>query len=261
MNTTELTQYRLTKQQIQTLKIVYKFRFTTAVHLAQYRNLRSDRSARLNLEALVTKEYLLKRYEKSYRLAGKGASYSLAPKALEYLKTVHQLNTTALHAMHKNKTTSDSYVDEHIELMAIYLAVRSHYAETFVQFAKVELIEQDYFPQPRPDLYIRRDKPQQSKTNEYFVYNLREDLLFQNKKRLKHLLRHFEKDGWDGNYPTILLVCNTQSIANRIGEYLVELELDEEFHCLSTTRHKLLSVKEANVWEPYDVDQQLIDLD
>jgi hypothetical protein len=260
MKPSQLRNYPLTKQQIETLKITYKFRFITAVLLANYRNLRSDHSARLNLETLVQNQYLLKQYDKSYRLAGKGATYSLASKALKYLRTEHQLNATALHAMHKNKTASQSSINEHVELMAIFLALRLHYPETFAQFARVQLSHEAYFPQPRPDLYIRRDRPKQSKTNEYFVYNLRDDLLFQNRKRLKYLLQHFERDGWDGDYPTVLLVCNTQSIANRVGDYLVELELDEEFHCLLTTRNELLS-GDPKVWTAYNTDQQMRDLD
>jgi hypothetical protein len=256
MKPTQPRNYPLTKQQIETLKITYKFRFITAVLLAKYRHLKSDRSARLNLEELVKKDYLLKRYEKSYRLAGKGASYCLSTKALNFLRTEQQINTSALHAMRNNINTSQSSVDEHIELMAINMALSRQYPEIFSQFARVELITQDYFPKQRPDIYLRRNDYNRTLMNEYFVYNLKDALLFQNKKRLKPLLVHFEQDGWDGDYPTVLLICNTQAIANRVTDYLVDLELEDNFHCLLTTRLELLNSKDSKTWFAYNSEQE-----
>lgn len=65
-------EYPLTKKQLRILKLSYKFRFVTVKLLAQHLGLAVSTMS-TNIKILHRRELLGRRYDKKYKLAGKGA--------------------------------------------------------------------------------------------------------------------------------------------------------------------------------------------
>ena len=249
-----------TSNQDYILTLIFKFRFITTYTLAKYRNQSDHTVAYRSLEKLKDHGYLLKRYNNYDKIDRKSAIYSLSKIGIKYLRDAHKFNESALHAMYKNHQVTTEYTESYIELLELFNQLKRSYPLTFDIFSSVELIDQDYFPEPRPDLYLRRRDLKLNVSNEYFLYAVSDVQLFVIKKRLKSWLTHFDEEGWDGDYPTILLVCGTQSIENRTRTYLVGLELEDELRILTTTKKSLLESDTSEIWMDYRTDQMLMSL-
>lgn len=248
-----------TAKQDYILTLIYKFRFITTYTLAVYHNQSDHTVAYRSLEKLTDYGYLLKRYDNYAKIDRRSAIYSLSKAGIAHLRDAHKYDQLALHAMYKNDRVTTSYAELHMELLQIFNRLKRAYPDEFDIFTRVELIDQDYFPEPRPDLYLRRHDFTH-RPSEFMLFKVDDVLLFMIKKKLKSWLTHYEEDGWDGDYPTILLICATQSIENRVRPYLISLELDDELRVLLTTKKSALEGDTRGLWTDYRTDQLLMDL-
>lgn len=144
------------------------------------------------------------------------------------------------------------------EELKTFNSLNAHYGDSFDTFTRNELYAQDYFPDSRPELYLRRRVPT-TQPNEFMLFMINDVQLFLVKKKMKNWLSHYEEKGWDCDYPTILLVCITASVARRVGEYLLDLGLDVELHILLTTKEAVLGGK-SKIWIDYQIEESLLNL-
>lgn len=250
---------QLKPSQIKTLKQLYKFRFVTAKHLSAYRNLKDQYSSYRALETLTKLGYVLKRHDPSYRIDRKSANYSLSKKGIQYLRDTKNFSEIALHAMYRNPSISNDYTAEHIDILQLAARITHSYPKTFDIFTRVELIDQDYFPDPRPEMYLRRHD-YTHKPNELMLFMVNDVLRFVFVKKFKSWLSHFEEEGWDGDYPTVLLVCITSSVEARVRSYLLNIELDDELQIFLTTKKAALAGIDSEIWTDYRTDQMIRNL-
>src|SRR5476651_357600 len=149
---------KLNDNQIKLLQLLYKFRFVTAELAAMHKGIR--RSAVNNAFAiLLDQELIARHYDNSYKIKGKGATYYLTPKALRLLRDMYKLNEAVLRNLLKNKRLSDGFIDDNLTIMAAYLKLREAYPDSFNVFSVSELGDFDYFPEPKPNLYLSRKEP------------------------------------------------------------------------------------------------------
>ncbi len=240
--------YQLNSKQVHILKMLYKFRFISGVLLGNYRGDYDQAAANKALNTLVRKGYVDKLYDSSYKLLGKAARYSLAAKSLTYLRDEHGVSEKALHVMYKNKTVSQAFIDHSLDIVSVYLAIRHRYPGIFHIFTRSELADFDYFPNPKPDMYLNRIKHSGSKTNEYIIDILDNPLFFVSKKRLQALVDHFDEGEWEAetenSYPTILLICKDQKLEQKLLDHankvLDAMGIDEEELTIFTTTLKVM---------------------
>jgi hypothetical protein len=259
--------YNLNDKQIQLLKLTYKFRFMSAPLLAKFRE--TDRAVTGSaLRTLVEKQYLGRHYDKSYKLQGKGASYFLAARGLRYLRGQPGLNEDVLRAMYKNRSLSRKFINHNLEVAEAYLALRNSYPEIFHMFTKSEQHTFDYFPDPRPDLYLNRIKPSESGHNEYMLDIFTEAPLFIIKKRAAAYMEHYDSGDWEGgsdaDYPAVLMVVKDSSMEKQLQEHLASRldsqGLDGELIIYTTTIKGLLS-QEPAIWSDVMEPQELLSLE
>lgn len=208
---------KLSAKQLQTLKIVFKFRFVTSSLLAQYRGVNKNSLNRM-LQNLVEQQYLAKQYDNSYRIDRKGARYCLAPSGITYLLKNTDLPKKTLHAMYNAKT------ETFIQHCLITAQVANHIKQTcpdeFYIYSSTEIAGDADFPLPRPDLYLRRQNPSETKPNEFFIELHHDSQPFLIRKRFNKLLEHYDDEGWpDGDYPTLLFVLASDRQAKTFLEY------------------------------------------
>ena len=252
---------KLNDKQVYILKLAYKFRFLTTHLLATYRNNLDHTVAFRPLEKLVEYGYLIKKTNNHYKIHGKNASYSLSLLGIKYLRANFSLSESVLHTMYKNSIVTDSFIDKQLDILRMFIALRRQTGDRYSQFTRSELTEDDNMPDQLPDLYMRRHDPQVGISNEYFVYHVTELQFSHIRKRIDPVLEHYETIGWDGEYPTILLVLQSSSIEYRIREYLEKRDFDLDLHILITAKKALLESEKTEIWAPYLTEQLLVNLD
>jgi len=213
----------LTAQQLQILKIIYKFRFVTVSQAAQYRFVGSNATGKA-FAIMLKKELIARRYDQSYKLLGKGARYYLTPRSLKILKQVDGINEGVLHARYKDKHSTESFVTSTLEAFKTALEIRSTYPDVFMIFSQYELANYEQFPRPLPALYLKRIERSQDKPNEYFVEVLVDKPFFVIKKLINQYIENSEEDEWQGGvYPKLILQTSNASLRKKVADYIESL--------------------------------------
>lgn len=247
--------HTLTKHQIHLLKLLYKFRFLTPQLLAQYQTITTVASNK-SLNGLLEKGYVDRRYNKDYKLLGKGAVYYLAKNSLTYLRDVHKAHPLILHAMYKNRSVSDSFIDLSLTIVKVFITLRDTYPQQFHQYTKAELAGYMAMPHPLPDLYLQQIDKKLNKPSEYFLMYLTDPRLFVIKKQLNTVIAHYEEEGWEGEYPALLLVCASAPVEYRARVYLEHADIDTDLQVLTTTEKALLTPGGGSeVWTEINSDE------
>jgi len=259
---------KLNDKQVHLLKMMYKFRFVSSSVLAGYKGVRVS-AINKSLNILVDHGYIARNYRKDYRILGKGASFYLKPKGLTYLRDNFKLNEKVLHAMYKNNSVGQAFIDHNLAVLSVYLALRNSYPDTFHIFTKTELADYNYFPVPLPDLYLNRIKPLSNNQNEFIVEVLTDSQFYVAKKRFACFLEHFDSGEWEAevetSYPIILFVCPDSRIEKRLQNHIANV-LDgagiDDLGIYTTTNRALVGQKEANkaIWSSVYEPEKLISL-
>lgn len=253
----------LNTNQIHLLKIVYKFRFVTSSLIADYKHTDKD-SLNKTLQRLVEQKYLIKDYDKSYRIDRKAARYSLAPIGRKLLRDEHGINRKTLHAMYNNKTVKEQFIVGCFTKMQIVINIKQAYPNIFDIYTDIETARDTEFPKPRPNLYLNRIKPQDG-INEYFVELHHETPGFLIKKRFKALVQHYDEEGWaEENYPTLLFVLDSsrqEKTFSTFAQEVLESGGIDDLNVRTTTIKAILSQPPLDaIWTDIKDENKLISL-
>lgn len=227
---------QLNPNQVQLLKLLYKFRFVNSDLLARYKGT-TRISVNHSLAILVDQKFVDRRYDNSYKIQGKSALYYLTPTGLRVLKGFMPLNDNVVHAMYKNSTVTEGFINECLLIMEVCIVLRDSYPDTFNIFSRSELAEFDYFPEPKPSLYLSRKKPSKTKHNGYMLDIITDNRKFIIKKQVQIYINHYDSGVWgEEQYPTILFLCATPRIEENTLKQTESLLEDFDFFASSTKR-------------------------
>jgi len=181
---------------------------------------------------------IARRYDKSYKIDRRPASYHLTPLGLRYLRE-HGLNNAVLHARYKDSSVGQNFIDQHLSVVTGLLSIRKQFQDTFQFFTRYETHDQDDFIDPRPDLYLKRRETHPNKPDEVFVEFIpphQQNWL--TKKRIDEYIKHSEEEGWKTDtYPAILFYVISQNTVEILQAYATkkkdELYIEDEELSLS----------------------------
>jgi hypothetical protein len=206
------------------------------------------------LFVLVSRGYVRKDYDSTYRLRLRPAVYSLTAKGIKCLRESDvPLHEAALRNMYKNSSTSLQLVDHSLNVFKLCLLLRSQYPDVFDIFTRSELSAYDDFVRPLPDLYIRRTAKQSTKPSYQLEVIEAGTYAWIIRKRLQaHQDFYEESDDWSDNYPTLLFVCGNANTEKRIQRLVLNSYLDFEVY---TVMEERLNTNETRSWLiDYDPD-------
>lgn len=214
---------KLNKGQVEVLRLLYRYRFTTSELLAKVENQKHLQVTRSRLATLVKQGYVGRRYNSSYKLLGKFAAFYLLPKSLQYLKSIGEAEPQAIKMMYNDRKASDKFVDFCLSVCRTAQALISFYGEETKMFTRTELLDYDYFPQPQPDLYMSIKR---KSVRHYFV-DLYDDTTptFVLVKKIKKYVEHYESGEWestDSDYPEVIIACTSGKAEQRLRKKLLE---------------------------------------
>lgn len=212
---------KLNKGQSAVLTLLYRYRFTTSELLAKFENQKHLQVTRSRLATLEKQGYIGKRYDGSYKLAGKFASYYLLPKGLRYLKSIEVVDPQVSKMIYNDSKASDKFVDFCLSVSRTAQALSSFYDGEAKVFTRTELLDYDYFPQPQPDLYLSIKR----KTLRHYFVDIYDDATpaFVAVKKIKRYAEHHDSGEWestDSAYPEVIIACTSDKAEQRLRKKL-----------------------------------------
>jgi len=239
------TRHKISDSQVTLLLAVRKYRFVSSDVVAE--SIGKDRSTVYErLSVLVDRGYVVKMYDKTYRLRQRPVIYYLAPLGIRYLKKLGH-ERTQLH--YKNKTFSDEQIDEQFLLGQMARAIRRQYDDKLILYTKYQLGSDDFYLTPPP---FAKFVGKTDKIPDYFMeYFPERHESWKIRRRINQHIDYADEND-EYTYPHLLIVCGNQNTEKRVVRMTEDLWAD--FLVFTTTRERLLS-GEKKVWlRPEEVD-------
>lgn len=254
----------LNKQQIRTLHLLYWYRFSTAKQLAHSFKKPSPKAIQNKLQILEDQQLISKRYDKSYKLAGRPAEYFITPKGARALEKA-QPNTTnqwATKSLYKNKTVSDDFLKHTITITDTSKRLRALYGSKVEILTKSYMAQFDSYPAWVPDLHIKVPAHAETPAKHYFI-----DIwdgtkpFFVAVRKTRNYVNFKESGDWlEGTpFPAILAICEdnyTQKKLNRQMKRILSDAWDDELVFATTTKQQLYETTKPTdkTWLKVDMD-------
>lgn len=255
----------LNDNQYMLLLAIYSLRFSTRSILSEYLNIANNTSLYSRLQILQKHGYIASHYDKEYKLAGREAEFYMTPQGLKALKGAERLDVTdaMVTAVYKDKAISQSFLGQQILLAKIRNKLISSYDHIQIFTARdIQLL--DYFPKPRPDLFISM-KNGSTVTRFFLEYIPASSADSQLRKRLDYLTRYYDDETWDETdtpFPIILFIAETglgeAGIKRAISRQQYKSDTDMAYY--TATQDKVLNMTADNrkIWTNVaDADETL----
>lgn len=213
---------KLNQNQLDVLLLLYKFRFATSNLLTQKLKLKHRNSINSRLQILEDQEYIGRRYDKSYKLMNKPASYFMLPKGFAVLRGMDGVSNNTLKNMYKDAQATDGFVERSLTIFGIYNKLEDILGQRFDMFSKSELTGMEDMPEILPDGLIRLKTSDSSRAKEryFFIYYVEErQPLFAISKIITKQLEYGDSEDWEelfGKPPTVILISDTPALERRL---------------------------------------------
>lgn len=220
------------------------------------------------LLVLAEQGYLHKTYDKSWKLLGKPAVYSLAAKGIKTLRdNTNWFNKAVYKNQYKNRSAGLQLVDHSLDLAKLCLQLKKQYGDSMQYFSKSEITKFEQFIRPLPDMYLRKDKKKDDEI-QHFQLEVIEAGTFtwMIRKRINAHQEWFDENndedwGFEDNYPTLLLICDNKSTEKRIHRLTDEAYMD--FETWTTTRGRFETGEKKvwiHYWDEFEDDRVAVEL-
>lgn len=258
----------LNKHQIRTLSILYWYRFCTSKQIAVGLKRPDPKSIQNKLKVLEDQELISKRYDKSYKLAGRPAEYYLTPKGARALEAAQPdtTNPCATKSLYKNKTVSNEFLKHTITVVDVAQRLRALYGDKPWILPKSYMAKYSTYPTWTPDMHIKIPKRGDTPTKHYFldVWDGSKPF-FVSVRKTRNYVNFKESGDWeedeDDAFPAILAICsdpNTQKKLNRQMKHILNDAWDNDLVFATTTRKQLAEATKPTdkIWLRVDADYE-----
>lgn len=252
----------LNKQQVRTLSTLYWYRFCTSKQIALSLKRLGPKSIQNKLRILEDQGLIGKRYDKTYKLAGRPAEYYITPKGARALEKAQPdtANPWATKSLYKNKTVSDEFLKHTVAVVDVAQRLRALYGDKPWILPKSYMAKYSFYPTWTPDMHFKIPKP----TKHYFV-----DIwdgtkpFFVSVRKTRNYVNFKESGDWiDGEqFPAILAVCEDAYSQKKLGRQMKRIlnnAWDDELVFATTTRKQLDEATKATdkIWLKVDLDNE-----
>ncbi|MFO0887138.1 MAG: replication-relaxation family protein [Candidatus Nomurabacteria bacterium] len=239
----------LNGQQTETLNILYWYRFCTAKQLAHTLGKSSQKAIQNKLQVLEAQGFIDKRYDKSYKLAGRPAEYFITPKGARELERLKPgvTNKWATKSLYKNKTVSDDFLRHCITVTEIAKKLREIFGNIHKMYIlpKSYIAQYGYYPAWTPDLHLEIPGRGSTPSKHYFV-----DIwdgtkpFFVSVRKTRNYVNFKDSEQWQEKeqFPVIVAICQDEKNQKKLNKQIKRIlddQWDEELLFATTTLDKL----------------------
>ena len=258
----------LKQGQIDILETLYKYRFGSRQLLADSLGIKSGSNLFEKLNVLMKHGFVARRYDKSYKLRGVPAAYSLTPKGLRQLQSIHgseRVTDAIIKASYRDKVVSQSFVNHVVDVYSCTNKLQHQYPPLKV-FLRREMALYSYFPANPPDVFLSL------KTNgglQRFFFDVvsKDAPPSAINRRLVNYMEFFDEGGWyetGSDLPKLLFLLENPAAENRLrrATHAVRsrFDLDDEIEIYTATTESLLG-EDSAIWSNIDEPGEPLSLD
>jgi len=215
----------LNAKQLKLLITIYAFRFVTIELTAHYKGLTTN-AVYKSFSILLDQGYIARHFDSSYKLRGKPATYFLAPKAFKVLKNEQQLNQGILRSRYNDKNVKEAFITRYLLVFKLCLQLKERFGDSFDFYTQSDMADHDFFLRPLSYAYVTFDQSKQAIAHSIIEIIDSSMPPFVIRKRLLQYIEHYQSGAWDEtntDYPTLLLVCDTVALINKIQRQATKL--------------------------------------
>lgn len=254
----------LNATQLAILHELYRFRIGTTQLLSTALQSANKNLLNRKLTVLLEQNYIARIYDPSYRLSHQHASFFLSAKGVKELKKIPEKNYSprVLANIKRLKHPSDKFVDHVLGVFEACNLIKARIGDDVRLFTKSELVDFEYFPEQRPDAFIRLKTAngEQQYILEYLETNTPFRVIL---GKLKSYINYSDEGGWEvtnSPLPPVLLVCDSVALEKRVQKYGMTAieEADDEVLRFYTTNLPALQAQATPSWTSLqDLDEKL----
>ncbi len=250
----------LNDQQIETLHVLYWYRFCTSKQLARLLNKANHKAIQNKLQILEAQGLIGKRYESSYKLAGRAAEYFITPQGARQLekRKPGTTNRWTDKSLYKNRTVSDNFLKHSITVTETAMKLNQLYGsgKQWDVVTKCYMAQLAAYPAWTPDLHLEAQENTDTTTRDCFI-DIWDDTapFFVSVRKTRNYVRFRESGEWyeDAPFPVILAVCYDERLQYKLGQQMRRIlkeQDDEELLFATTTIQQLMAATTADdkVW-------------
>src|SRR5476651_2271223 len=156
MPLTTSNHYTLNPKQLDLLRLLYRFRFATSLHLANALNIKPD-TINQRLQILLDQEYIDRHYDGQYKIHGKPAEYYLVEDGIKALKQYipDKCDKKVLHNLLHDKDATPPFIAHSLNVFTVFCRLKKRYGDDLRFFTKSQIHSSKHFPKQRPGALIR----------------------------------------------------------------------------------------------------------
>lgn len=230
----------LQDQQLDILKWLHTYRFSTCDQITTYLEKLSYAGAQKRLRILEAQGFIGKRYDKSHKFTGRAAEYYLTPAGAQQLQLwtdyIENIDDRTFRALYRNKKVSNNFAIHCINIVNVVLKLKVIHGNKCSISTKVDMVAHDYFPNWTPDLFL-------SIKTQQFLLDVWDDTMpsFIAKRKTRNYLKYVEEEMWPTETspaPAILYVCQDMKGLKKLQRY-IQGALDDTYDdkTISRLRH------------------------
>ena len=213
----------LNDTQLAILHELYRFRIGTTQLLSTALQTENKNLLNRKLTVLLEQDHIARIYDPSYRLNHQHASFFLSTNGVKELKNLPEKNYSprVLANIKRLKHPSDKFVYHALGVFEACNLIKARRGDDVRLFTKSELADFNYFPEKRPDAFIRLKTAngEQQYILEYLESNTPFRVIL---GKLKSYIKYCDEGEWEvtnSPLPPILLVCDSGALEKRIQKY------------------------------------------
>lgn len=254
--------YKLNQKQHALLHELYRFRNATIQQLANELNIINLSLIHKRMDILMKYDLVDRRYDSSYKLLHKPATYNLSKKGVKILRAKEdtKYSNKVLSNISRTSSPTEKYIKTSIGVFDIHNLLKAAYKDKLTIYTSSETATYPYFPKKRPDLYLQLQSNQGLK--QYFLIYLESNLpMYVNIRRIKDYGEYISEGEWDVTNtpsPTLLIVCDYRQLQKRLisAIYNISDDIDNELDILIAPKSELIAnlktTSWTNIFEPDD---------
>ena len=138
----------LNSDQVDTLELLYKFRFGSIDLIREYFSKSSRGLIFSRLKVLEEQGFIAKRFDSSYRIQGKPAAYYLLPAGARKLQDARSSEDEAINikSIYKDKSVSETFIQHSLNIFTAYNQLKAHHGDSLDFFTKSDLAGYEHLP-------------------------------------------------------------------------------------------------------------------
>ena len=256
----QIKRHNITNKQQEIILLLFKFRFLKRIQIQKLLKHKNHQLINSWLKNLTNKEYIKRKYNRSFPDNLKPAIYYLANNGIGYLKDPGGYDPAVLKYLYNEKLRTETFIDRCLLLTDIYLGLKSRETDKlkfslYLACDYTKLKERELLKGLNPSSYLIQKKSDHAKF--YFIEILSDLPVQWLRQKVKRYLKLYEESEWEvltkRDFPNLLMICPNYRILDYLRKYIKRLLTTLDEPTLSINLTTVDKVKEfgltGDIWQ------------